>query len=99
MSCFAFGDHPAVESAFRTPMISRLSGEVTFNDLRIGPYSRLPTLTAVRSHLFPVPGWSGHRFGKHHSDRGLFEVEAISNAERQVQIVLLAHSHPFYEAK
>jgi len=79
-------------------MISRGTGETQFNDLRISPQGLLPATAYVQTRRLPLPGWSGHRLGRHHSDQGWFEVEAISDAEHRVQILLLAHSHPFYGA-
>jgi hypothetical protein len=79
-------------------MISRSSGEATFVDLRILPHAVLAPGEARRTHALPIPGWSQHLLGVHDSDRGAFEVEVISNHQRRIQIVLLAHHHPFYEA-
>lgn len=79
-------------------MISRSSGEVTFVDLQILPQAVLAPGEAQRTHALPIPGWSQHLLGIHQSDRGAFEVEAVSDQQRRIQIVLLAHTHPFYQA-
>jgi hypothetical protein len=78
-------------------MISRISGEVAFQGLQILPQAILPSSLAQKSRALPIPGWSGHILGLHHSDRGAFEVEVLSDADTRIQVLLLAHSHPFYE--
>jgi hypothetical protein len=79
-------------------MISRSSGEATFADLRILPQAVLVPTEAQRTHALPIPGWSQHVLGIHESDRGAFEVEAVSDEQRRIQVVLLAHHHAFYQA-
>jgi len=79
-------------------MISRFTGEVTFQDLRILPQAALVSAEAGRAQSLPVAGWLHHVLGIHHSDRGAFEVEVVLDAQRRIRIVLLAHSHPFYLA-
>src|SRR5258707_2685091 len=79
-------------------MISRASGEATFVALRILPQAILAPGQAQGTHALPVPGWSQHVLGIHHSDRGAFEVEAISDQQCRIQVVLLAHHHSFYQA-
>src|SRR5262249_55383914 len=79
-------------------MIARSSGEVTFDDLRIVPQAILAPAEVRRSHALPIPGWSQLVLGIRHFDRGLFEVEAISDQQRRVQVVLVAHQHAFYQA-
>jgi hypothetical protein len=78
-------------------MISSSNGEVLFVDLRILPHSVLTPGDPQRIRKLPVPGWSQHLLGVRRSDRGTFEVEAVSDEQRHIQVVLLAHQHPFYE--
>jgi hypothetical protein len=42
--------------------------------------------------------WKRHILGDHASEHGIFEVEALSAEEDRIQIVMLAHRHPFYES-
>jgi len=79
-------------------MISRSNGEATFQDLRILPQAVLASVDTRQTHPFPVPGWLHHLLGIRHSDRGTFEVEAVSDLQRRIHVLLLAHSHPFYLA-
>jgi hypothetical protein len=83
-------------------MISHVTGEVTFADgLRFAPQEELAEnhLRTAKSHqLLAEAGWSQHVLGVHRSDHGDFEVEAISDRYCRIQMVLLAHSHPFYLA-
>jgi hypothetical protein len=79
-------------------MISRSSGETTFADLRILPQAVLAPTEGQRTHALPIPGWSQRVLGIHHSDRGAFEVEAVCDEHRRIQVLLLAHHHAFYEA-
>jgi len=78
-------------------MISRIAGEVKFEDLLIVPHEVLPSTRAQKSHSLPIPGWSAHQLGVHRSDLGAFELEVLSDAAERIQLVLLAHAHPFYE--
>ena len=78
-------------------MISRITGEVKFQDLLILPHSILPSELAQKSDNLPIPGWFAHQLGVHRSDFGAFELEVLSDAAERIQLVLLAHSHPFYE--
>jgi hypothetical protein len=80
-------------------MISPVTGETTFQDLRILPQSRLPEGGSNQTHALPIAGWSGHRLGSHRADRGLFDVEVITGPQRRIQVLLMSHIHPFYEAK
>jgi hypothetical protein len=80
-------------------MISPVTGETSFQDLRILPQARLREAGSIRSRELPIPGWSGHRLGSHRSDRGLFDVEVIAGPERRIQVLLVSHIQPFYEAK
>jgi hypothetical protein len=84
-------------------MISRLSGEVTFQDLRILPQAVLPSALLKEKPVghsghFPIPGWSGHQLGLHRSDIGPFQVEVLC-AEGRIQVVLLAHVRPLANAR
>jgi hypothetical protein len=87
-----------LDCARKKPMISRSSGEVTFIDLRLLPHAVAATAEARRIRALPIPGWFHHFLGVHDSDRGAFDVEAVCDAEHRIQIVLLAHQHPFYKA-
>jgi len=78
-------------------MISRVTGEADFIDgLRILPQAALPPEFPPDSD-FILPGWKAHHLGLHDSDHGRFEVTAISDPERRVQLLLLSHSGPFYQ--
>lgn len=79
-------------------MISRSTGEVVFEDLRLVPQAVLRPGDAPATRALPVQGWSHHLFGVRQSDRGGFSVEALSDQEGRIQVVLLAHAHPFYQA-
>ena len=79
-------------------MISLSNGEATFRDLRILPQAVLAPADTRQTHPLPVPGWLHHLLGARHSDRGTFEVEAVSDLERRIHVLLLAHLHPFYLA-
>jgi hypothetical protein len=79
-------------------MISRSNGEATFQDLRILPQAVLASVDTRQTHPLPVPGWLHHLLGIRHSDRGTFEVEAVSDLQRRIHVLLLAHSHPLYLA-
>ncbi|MBC8166854.1 MAG: hypothetical protein H7Y20_13420 [Bryobacteraceae bacterium] len=80
-------------------MIARATGEADFNDgLRILPQASLPSeFPPYRSTEFFLPGWTSHDLGIHDSDHGSFEVKALSDPESRVQLLLLSHSHPFYQ--
>jgi hypothetical protein len=78
-------------------MISRITGEVKFQNLLITPQAVLPPALAQKSRALPIPGWSGHQLGVHESELGAFNVEVLSDADGRVQLALLAHDHPFYE--
>ena len=79
-------------------MISRSSGEVAFLDLRIYPHAVLGPSATLRTHALPVSGWSQHVLGVRRSERGIFEVEAVSDQDLRIQVVLLAHHHLFYQS-
>jgi len=78
-------------------MISRSTGEATFQDLRILPQAVLSSSAIQKSHALPLPGWVQQLLGVHDSEHGSFEVEAVSDPQQRVQMLLLAHSHPFYQ--
>jgi hypothetical protein len=85
-------------------MISRATGEVDFQSgLRILPHCSVQSLSVgaehqqkVRTEKLPLTGWKRHALGFHTSEHGTFEVEAVSE-EEEIRVVLLAHSHAFYE--
>jgi hypothetical protein len=85
-------------------MINRATGEVDFQSgLRILPHCYVRSLSVnaepqpkLKRHRFRFTGWKRHVLGFHTSEHGTFEVEALSARER-IQVVLLAHSHAFYE--
>lgn len=78
-------------------MISRITGEVKFENLLITPQAIVPVGLRQKTRALPVPGWSRHQLGVHQSDLGAFDVEVLSDADGRVQLALLAHAHPFYE--
>src|SRR5579872_4500983 len=82
-------------------MISHISGEVIFQDLRILQQAILSLLgrehrLAGVPRTLPVPGWMAQQLGGHRSELGVFDVEVLSHHGR-IQVLLLAHVHPFYE--
>jgi hypothetical protein len=96
----------AIESSYRAsrewnPMISPVSGEVVFSDgLQFSPHASLTAshIRDARSHrLLPIPGWTQHRLGVHPSEHGSFEVEAVSDRDSRIQVVLVSHAHSFYQ--
>lgn len=86
-------------------MINRTTGEVGFRSgLHIVPHCRVGVLVPIaqgrfkpRTQKLSLAGWKRHVFGLHASEHGTFEVEALSSGEDRIQIVLVAHQHPFYE--
>lgn len=79
-------------------MINRITGKVSFQSgLHISPHKAIPV--AHRSQTLSLKSWKRHILGSHSSEHGKFEVEALSNDQDRVLIVLLSHQHPFYEAK
>lgn len=78
-------------------MISFSSGEITFEKLRIAPQMLLNAPSMKKIHALPVQGWCHHNLGVQNSDRGTFDVEAVSDTRDRIQLVLLSHSHPFYQ--
>jgi hypothetical protein len=86
-------------------MINRTTGEVTFQSgLHILPHCSIRSLSAhskdplkIRNQNLSLAGWKRHVLGVHNSEHGAFEVEALSTGEDRIHVVLLAHSHPFYE--
>ena len=79
-------------------MISRSTGEVKFQDVVIVPHAVLPSALAHKSRGLPIPGWSGCQLGVRRSDLGSFDLEVLTNADERIQLVLLAHVHPFHES-
>jgi hypothetical protein len=51
----------------------------------------------IKSRNLPLKGWKRQILGFHPSEHGTFEVEALSAEEERVYVVLLSHSHSFYE--
>ena len=79
-------------------MIFRITGELAFRDgLQIQGHARLQAEFSHDSEDFMVPGWRSYDLGAHESDHGRFEVKATTDVECRVQLVFLAHSHPFYQ--
>jgi hypothetical protein len=86
-------------------MINRATGEVDFHSgLHIAPHCRVGELIAragaglkVGTQALPLKDWKRLVLGSHDSEHGTFEVEALSSGGDRIQIVLLAHQHPFYE--
>ncbi len=86
-------------------MINRATGEVSFqNGLHILPHRSIqaavaegPASLTIQSRKLSLNGWKRHILGFHPSDHGSFEVEALSAEEDRVYLVLLSHSHTFYE--
>lgn len=85
-------------------MIARATGEVFFQDgVCLLPHDPIHTvLVQARgqekiSQDLPAKGWKKHLLGNHPSDRGTFEVEAVTGPEERIHMVFLAHDNPFYE--
>jgi hypothetical protein len=86
-------------------VINRATGEVNFQDgLHILPqrpvhesFAEGQDVSKIQSRNLSLKGWKRHILGFHPSDRGTFEVEALSAEEDRVYVVLLSHSHSFYE--
>jgi hypothetical protein len=79
-------------------MISRSTGETTFEGLRILPQAPVEPGVAQQIRPLPVAGWFRHMLGIRNSDHGAFEVEAVSDPKHRIQVLLLSHAHPFYLA-
>ena len=78
-------------------MISRITGEISFRDgFHIAPQRPIESVHAKQT--LTLKGWKRHILGIHPSEHGDFEVEALSTEQDRIQVVLLAHRHPFYEA-
>jgi hypothetical protein len=82
-------------------MISSITGEVAFsNGLAFRPHLVLSGehLKDASKHLqLPIPGWTHHRLGTHPSEHGDFDVEAVSDFDCRLMVVLVSHVHPFYQ--
>jgi hypothetical protein len=78
-------------------MISRITGEVKFQNLLITPQMVLPSALVKKSRSLSIPGWSGHQLGVRQSELGAFDVEVLTDKAGHVQLALLAHAHPFYK--
>jgi hypothetical protein len=89
-------------------MINRATGEVSFQSgLHIRPHCSVQSLPAsqgrdvvkikINTRNLPLKGWRRHILGFHASEHGTFEVEVLSGDEERVYLVLLSHSHKFYE--
>jgi len=79
-------------------MISPVTGEVVFDDgLHFAPHEELTVnhIRDARSHLLlPIPGWTHHVLGTHAGSFGRFEVEAVSDRDSRIQVVLLSSATP-----
>ena len=86
-------------------MINRVTGEIDFRSgLRILPHCPIQSLSPdshpplkVETQNLSLKGWKRHVLGLHVSEHGTFEVEALSEDEERVRVVLLSHRHQFYE--
>jgi hypothetical protein len=77
-------------------MINRVTGEVSFRDgFHISPHRAIQSFLATKT--LSLKGWKRHILGIRPSEHGAFEVEALSAEQDRIQVVLLAHQHPFYE--
>jgi len=86
-------------------MINRVTGEVCFRSgLRILPHCAIESpspnskKTKVKTQKLSLKNWTRHVLGKHTSEHGTFEVEALSEDAERIRVVLLAHQHAFYES-
>lgn len=86
-------------------MINRVTGEINFRTgLHILPHCSIRSFAdsknplPLRTQKLSLQDWKRHILGSHPSDHGTFEVEALSAGDDCVQVVLLSHRHPFYEA-
>jgi hypothetical protein len=83
-------------------MINQVTGEIDFCDgLRIAPHCSIevfgPSLK-IETHALSCKDWKRHVMGFHQSEHGNFEVESLSAEDACIHVVLLSHSHTFYEA-
>lgn len=86
-------------------MINRVTGEIDFRSgLRILPHSRVTSLSAtpnapvkIQTRKLGLKDWRRHLLGPHTSEHGIFEVEALTQADDCIRVVLLSHQHSFYE--
>ena len=77
-------------------MINRVTGEISFKSgLHILPHRAIES--AHKTQPLSLKSWKRHILGFHSSEHGTFEVEALSTEQERIQVVLLAHKHPFYE--
>ena len=86
-------------------MINGVTGEIDFQSgLRILPHCSIRSLfldshspLKVETQNLSLKGWKRHVLGLHVCEHGTFEVEALSEDDGHVRVVLLSHKHPFYE--
>jgi hypothetical protein len=77
-------------------MISYVTGEVSFLDgIHISPRRSIWLLRATERRF--EKEMVRHILGIHPSDHGAFEVEVHTRGLDCIQLVLLAHQHPFYQ--
>lgn len=80
-------------------MISRITGDIAFRDgLQLQAHARVPTDHVQGSRNLDVEAWTWFDLGIHESEHGAFEVTAVSGDECRIQLVLLSHSHSFYQS-
>lgn len=87
-------------------MINRVTGEVCFRSgLRIQPHCAIESPSPnskqppkVETKKLSLTSWTRHVLGRHTSEHGTFEVEALSEDSDRIRVVLLAHQNAFYES-
>jgi len=86
-------------------MIDPTNGEVIFSDgLLIRPHATVASLKTAPVASRPletrgraVKGWHRHYLGIHPSDYGKFSADLVSGPGGRIFMLLLFHSHPFYD--
>lgn len=81
-------------------MISSVTGEIVFvSGVVFTPHCgfREEHMVHLRGRQeLSIAGWSLHLLGEHESDRGRFEVQAVTDPACRICTVLLSHEHAFY---
>lgn len=86
-------------------MINRVTGEIDFRSgLRVVPHCRVDSLSTTpnkplkfQTRILGLKDWKRHLLGSHTSEYGTFEVEALTQADDCIRVVLLSHQHSYYE--
>jgi len=83
-------------------MIARANGEIHFTSgLILVPLSLVTPAQLEAGDGFRwrvAPGWTCHELGTFQTEYGAFVVRVVTGQEGRIQMALLSHVHPFYEA-